>query len=172
MVKEQLAALEPVLRALIFALALLVLVLLALSARRVARARRARGEVGRLFGLLPDRPPHQAVPRVLEARGLASEGDVAEMNPREQLFLFEEATSALGPRGVVRAERGTPVTPLVAQAPRASALTTLRCPLCTAALVSGAAAAYFVGACPGCGRRISARLDGLRLVVTVDEAAR
>ena len=172
MVREQLAALEPVLRALIFALGLLVLVLLGGSARRVARARRARGESGRLFGLLADRPPHQAVPKVLEARGLASESDVAEMNTREQLFLFEEASSALGPRGVVRAGRGTPVTPLVAQSPRAAALATLRCPLCTASLATGGSAAYFVGACPGCGRRISARMDGALLVVTVDEAGR
>jgi hypothetical protein len=171
-VTEQLAALEPVLRAVNGALVLLVVVLLGVSVGRAVRARRARGQTGPLFGLLDERPAHDAVPRVLEARGLASESAVAEMNAREQLFLFEEATSALGPRGVARSGRGTPVTPLAVQSPRAAALETLHCPLCAAALATGGSAAYYVGACSRCGRRISARVDGARLVVTVDEAAR
>ena len=172
MVKEQLAALEPVLRALILALGLLVALLVGVSVRRALRSRRERGETGPLFGLLDSRPAHDAVPKVLEARGLASESEVAEMNAREQLFLFEEATSALGPRGVARSGRGTPVTPLAAQSARPAALATLRCPLCAASLATGGSAIYFIGACTGCGRRVSARMDGARLVVTVDEAAR
>lgn len=171
MVSEQLAALEPVLRAALIAFAVLIGVLLAVSLRRVARSRRdGGGEEGSAAARRTG--AGDAVPRVLEARGIASADTVRDMSDREQLFLFEHSTTALGARGTLRPDRATPAAPAAAQAPHAVPPATLRCPLCTASLATGGTAAYFLGGCPGCGRRISARMDGARLVLTVDDAAR
>jgi hypothetical protein len=169
-VSEQLAALEPMLRAALIALAVLVGVLLAASLRRIVRRRPERADEAAAERAVRVARAGDAVPRVLEARGVASADDVRDMNEREQLFLFEQSTTALGPRGAMRAGRATPAVAAAAQTPRHPPAT-LRCPLCTALLGGGGAAAYFVGACPGCGRRLSARIDGARLVITVDEVA-
>ena len=59
--------------------------------------------------------------------------------------------------------RGVDAIPRAGQAP-----TALHCPGCGALLVRGEVAARLVTRCPGCERRVAVRLDGDRVVVTLE----
>ena len=121
------------------------------------------------------------VARVLEARGLASPEALRGMSARERQFLLEQAAPAMGPRSVlrtpssgpavVRSPRATPAsrTPsLTITSAGAPPLRRVHCPACGAAFGPGATAPV-VAPCPRCGRRVSAHLEGSRLVVTVED---
>jgi len=120
------------------------------------------------------------VARVLEARGLASAEALRGMSAREQRFLLDQATPAMGSRAIlrtpafgpaiVRSPRPTPGSrgatsgaPAGAKAPRR-----VHCPACGAAFGPGVTAPV-VAPCPRCGRRVSAHVEGARLVVTVED---
>jgi len=118
------------------------------------------------------------VARVLQSRGLASDEALRGMSPRERQFLLEHAAPALGPRAVLRTPgagpaivrtRPTPTsrTPALTPSP-ATPPRRVHCPACGAAF-SGGVAAPIVAPCPRCGRRVSAHLEGARLVVTVED---
>lgn len=138
-----------------------------LGGRRTRRAAEGVGADGR------------EVSRMLQARGLAGGDALRDMSPREQQFLLEHAAPALGPRAVLRTPgagpaivrtRPTPtsrpsasVPPLAAPPPKR-----VHCPACGAAF-GGSVVAPVVAPCPRCGRRVSAHVEGARLVVTVED---
>jgi hypothetical protein len=115
------------------------------------------------------------VPRVLEARGLATAAQIRRMTPREREFLLEQGSAVLGPGGLVRAA-GPRAAPAAAAPPVEDVYLepqplVVHCPGCTASFGDRGDAPCFVAPCPGCRRRVSAHMDGQRLVVTVDVAA-
>jgi hypothetical protein len=119
------------------------------------------------------------VSRALQARGLARGDALRDMSPRERQFLLEHAAPALGPRAVLRTPatgpaivrtRPTPTARTPASAPSLGAPPPKRvhCPACGAAF-GGSVAAPVLAPCPRCGRRVSAHVEGARLVVTVED---
>jgi hypothetical protein len=115
------------------------------------------------------------LPRVLEARGLATAAEIGSMSAREQEFLLEHGGGMLGRGGALRvaAQRRTP--PAHAAVAHTAAVRTtapLHCPACGAAFGHRGDAPYLVAPCPRCGRRVSAHREGGRLVVTVEAEER
>jgi len=119
------------------------------------------------------------VSRVLRARGLAGGNALRDMSPRERQFLLEHAAPALGRRAVLRTpgagpaivrSRPTPTSRTPASAPSLASPPPKRvhCPACGAAF-GGSVVAPVVAPCPRCGRRVSAHVEGARLVVTVED---
>jgi len=146
---------------------------LAVLLLRLRTALRPRVGGRRAAGARP-LPDSSVVPRVLEARGLATAAQIRRMTPGEREFLLEHGSAVLGPGGLVRAveRRAAPAAaPPVQDVHLEPPPLVVHCPACTAAFGDRGDAPCFVAPCPGCRRRVSAHTDGRRLVVTVDIAA-
>ena len=103
----------------------------------------------------------------LQRRGVASGDQLAGMTRREQEFLY---------RAVVSSAPRRPATPVPIDA-RAPSLRTVRavprsvhCPLCATPMGEQEQLELHVAPCRECGRRLSTRVEGRRLVITVDDA--
>lgn len=139
--------------------------------------RRLRNEAKRDLAGLPASPEGPSeltarhVFRVLQDRKIATVEEIAAMSPRERQLLFDSVARKVTPLVAMPAVaasggRGTPAATTV---PAATAVGVLHCPACAAPIPAAAEANRVVLPCPGCGRRLSARRDGLRVSVTVDD---
>ena len=141
--------------------------------------RRVRDEAKRdIAGTVaaPDGPSEltaRHVFRVLQERKIASVEEIAAMSPRERQLLFDSVARMVTPLAgmpAVASASGAAARPTLAgPSISASVVGTLHCPACAAAIPAAADASRVVAPCPGCGRRLSARRDGVRVSVTVDD---
>lgn len=110
--------------------------------------------------------------RVLQERKIATVEEIAAMSPRERQLLFDSVARKVTPLAGVPAvtASGSGTTPAPAAASPTAPVGVLHCPACAAPIAEAAASNRVVVPCPGCGRRISARRDGVRVSVTVDDS--
>jgi hypothetical protein len=152
-------------------------------AAAIALGRRVRAEAKRDIGgtqAAPDGPSEltsRHVFRVLQERKIATVEEIAAMSPRERQLLFDSVARTVTPLVAMPAVGGSSTRPTSATAavpaaavPAAAApVGALHCPACAAPIPAAAEDNRVVAPCPGCGRRLSARRDGVRVSVTVDD---
>jgi hypothetical protein len=171
--------------------AILVLVAACVVVLRAGRDLRGRltGETGRPVGRAASRGPAPAasltrdayaVSRRLKAQGLPTGADsLLSMSPAEQQFFLETVGARIGDGGSPRLVRGrssgsasasaaaeteAPAEPM----PEAALVTgPIHCPVCRAEIGQRSDPGITMRRCPGCARRVGARVDGDRLIVTV-----
>ena len=115
--------------------------------------------------------------RVLQERKIASVEEIAAMSPRERQLLFDAVARKVTPLvGMPAVPAGNPAAAAAVAAPAVAqpgatqdAVGVLHCPACAAAIPAAAEANRVLAMCPGCGRRVTARRDGVRVSVTVDD---
>lgn len=145
--------------------------------RRAGRELRAqvspRVEAKRSTGLSH---PASPVARTVVQKGLVSPAQLAAMTSAEREFFLAAAGARLGegtgPR-LVRARDGSAEPAPPPQVTSAALVTaTIHCPVCRTPIGKRTEAPIQLARCPGCTRRVAARVDEERLVVTVDYAFR
>jgi hypothetical protein len=113
-----------------------------------------------------------AIARKLKEQGLAP-GALAAMSAAEQKFFLDTMSAKLGdgtgPRLVRPPAGGAAPAPVEAAPIPAAALITgpIHCPVCRAVIGQRSEAGPTMQKCPGCGRRVTTKVDGDRLVVSV-----
>ncbi len=120
--------------------------------------------------------PTSPVARTVVQKGLVSAAQLAAMTSAEREFFLAAAAARLGegtgPR-LVRARDGSaePAAPLLVTS-AVLVTATIHCPVCRTPIGRRTEAPIQLARCPGCTRRVAARVDEERLVVTVDYAFR
>jgi hypothetical protein len=136
--------------------------------------------------------------RTLTQKGLVNAEQLANMSPAEREFFVATVAARVGEAGKPRLMDGTggskageAVVPTASSvrttgAPPTDVSTTataafissgslisavIHCPVCRSPLGQRSATPLLMARCPGCTRRVAARVDGERLVVTVDYGA-
>lgn len=117
-----------------------------------------------------------AVARRLKAQGVPNAVALTSMSPAEQQFFLSAVSARLGdgtgPRAVPdRAATEGPTAPIAPPLPEAAMATSaIHCPVCRAQIGLRSDAGPMIKKCPGCKRRVAAKVDGDRLHVTVSYA--
>jgi hypothetical protein len=118
--------------------------------------------------------------RKLKAQGLPGTEALAAMSPAERQFFLDTVSARVGDGTGPRLVRGnaepTPQPP-AATAPDAipeAALVTgpIHCPVCRSEIGRRTDPGITMKKCPGCNRRVGARVEGDRLIVTVNYGLR
>jgi len=110
----------------------------------------------------PSVPPQLA--RELQARGLATSAQLANMTEMERQLLFSTVASAIAGDGAGDDEfRSTGARTAI----RPEDIPTLFCPLCGYHIERFAATPPITGQCETCGTKVVVRRDGSRLMLTV-----
>jgi hypothetical protein len=116
-----------------------------------------------------------AVARRLKAQGVPNAVALTSMSPAEQQFFLSAVSARLGdgtgPRAMANRVAEGPTAPMVAPLPEAALATSaIHCPVCRAQIGSRSDKGPTIKKCPGCQRRVAAKVDGDRLHVTVSYA--
>jgi hypothetical protein len=129
-------------------------------------------------------PLPTGVARVLTESGAVSAQQLAEMSPTEREFFVATVAAQMGktgkprlvPGGAGPATRGGAAAapsaePAAALDPISSSTLVsgpIHCPVCRTPIGERTVTPLLMSKCPGCGRRVSARVEGDRLTVTVN----
>jgi hypothetical protein len=138
----------------------------------------------------PAPPSTTGVARTLAERGLVTAQQLASMSPGEREFFLATMAAKLGdgrkPRlmqgasaasGASAAAAASPAPPEVVEPPEPipqAALVSggIHCPVCRTPIGQRADTPLLMSRCPGCSRRVGARIEGDRLTVTVEYTLR
>jgi hypothetical protein len=119
-----------------------------------------------------------AVARRLKAQGVPNAVALTSMSPAEQQFFLSAVSARLGdgtgPRAMPSRVAEGPTAPMaqpVAPLPEAALATSaIHCPVCRAQIGTRSDKGPTIKKCPGCQRRVAAKVEGDRLHVTVSYA--
>jgi hypothetical protein len=115
--------------------------------------------------------------RKLKSQGLPGTEALAAMSPAERAFFMDTVSARVGdgtgPRLVRGPGNAVPTPQQVDAIPEAALVTgPIHCPVCRSMIGRRTDAGITMKKCPGCGRRIGARIEGDRLIVTVNYGLR
>jgi hypothetical protein len=114
--------------------------------------------------------------RKLKAQGLPGTEALAAMSPAERQFFLDTVSARVGDGTGPRLVRGNAEpTPQVSSdsIPEAALVTgPIHCPVCRAEIGRRTDPGITMKKCPGCSRRVGARVEGDRLIVTVNYGLR
>jgi hypothetical protein len=119
--------------------------------------------------------PASPVARTIVQKGLVSPAQLAAMTSAERDFFLATAAARLGDGTGPRLVRPRDGSAEPAPLPVTSAVlvtASIHCPVCRTPIGKRTEAPIQLARCPGCTRRVAARVDEERLVVTVDYAFR
>lgn len=119
--------------------------------------------------------------RKLKSQGLPGTEALAAMSPAERAFFMDTVSARVGDGTGPRLVRGpeprsnavpTPQSQLEAIPEAALVTGPIHCPVCRSMIGRRTDVGITMKKCPGCGRRIGARVEGDRLIVTVNYGLR
>jgi hypothetical protein len=114
--------------------------------------------------------------RKLKAQGLPGTDALAAMSPAERQFFMDTVSARVGDGTGPRLVRGNaePVSqPNGSPIPEAALATgPIHCPVCRSEIGRRTDPGITMKKCPGCSRRVGARVEGDRLIVTVNYGLR